>query len=195
MRSSTDSYGIVLRDKDTSSYFGITQVVGVSYLTDSSTYSNYFIKGDGANAWVRGTLTATKITADEIDPVYTIGGTKYATYVASIAGGLKEEVTGIVRLNSTYIIDFKNLEIGSDLWLFYQITDFGSDMEKLQVFLTPSFDGKVWYEKNPEKNTLIIHGDSSGEVSYRFIANRFDWTNRNNYYMENNTDGLIVPLK
>ena len=57
MRSDTDSYGIVLRDKDTSSYFGITQVDGYSYLTDSSTYGNYFIRGDGANVVVRGDLT------------------------------------------------------------------------------------------------------------------------------------------
>jgi len=34
--------------------------------------------------------------------------------------------------------------------------------------------GKVWYEKNPEKNTLTIHGTQTGEVSYRLTANRFD---------------------
>ena len=57
MKSNTDSYGIVLRDKDSDSYFGITQVGGASYLTDNSSYTNYFIKGDGANAEVRGDLT------------------------------------------------------------------------------------------------------------------------------------------
>ena len=75
--------------------------------------------------------------------------------------GIKEEVSGIIILHSNYTIDFDNLEKGSDLWLFYQITDFGSKMENLQVILTPGFDGKVWYEKNPEKNTLTI---STSEV-------------------------------
>lgn len=56
MRSNTDSYGIVLRDKDASDYFGLTQRNGVSYLTDNSSYSNYFLRGNGANAYVRGDL-------------------------------------------------------------------------------------------------------------------------------------------
>ncbi|XOB42310.1 MAG: hypothetical protein ACKKMP_03055 [Candidatus Nealsonbacteria bacterium] len=57
LHSNTDSYGIVLRDKDTSSYFGITQVGGNSYLTDSSSYSNYFLRGNGPDVHIRDDLT------------------------------------------------------------------------------------------------------------------------------------------
>jgi hypothetical protein len=99
-----------------------------------------------------------KIDANTYDPVYDIDGTKYATYLSGVAGGVKEEVTGTVMLNSDYTIDFKNLEVGSDLWLFYQITDFGSEMENLQIILTPSFNGNVWYGKNPSEKTLKISG-------------------------------------
>jgi hypothetical protein len=139
--------------------------------------------------------TFVKITVGTIDPVYTIGENRYATYMAGMVG-IREEVTGTVRLNSSYTIDFKNLEIGSDLWLFYQTTDFGKNWEKLQIILSPGFNGRVWYEKNPEKNTLTIHGTQTGEVSYRMTANRFDWSKWNNLYLEdNNVTGFIVPLK
>src|SRR3989338_6982435 len=91
------------------------------------------------------------IDANFYDPVYNINGVRYATYLPGMSGGLKEEVTGTVELNSNYVIDFKNQPIGSDLWLFYQVTDFGARWEKLQVILTPGFDGNVWYVKNPRE--------------------------------------------
>lgn len=56
MKSNTDNYGIVLRDKDNTNYFGLTQKDGWSYLSDSNTSSNYFLRGNGANAQVRGYL-------------------------------------------------------------------------------------------------------------------------------------------
>jgi len=140
-------------------------------------------------------VDVSKITVGTIDPVYDINGEKYATYMAGMVG-IKEEVTGTIMLKSDYTIEFDKLEKGSDLWLFYQTTDFGPEMENLQIFLTPSFDGRVWYEKNPEKNTLTIHGTQTGEVSYRMTANRFDWSKWSNLYLEdNNVTGLIAPLK
>ena len=64
------------------------------------------------------------------------------------------------------------------------------------IILTPGFNGDVWYEKNPEKNTLTIHGTQAGEVSYRMTANRFDHADWSNYYLDdNNVTGLIAPLK
>ncbi len=51
-KSNTDSYGIVLRDKDGSNYLGMTQVGGDSYFSDSNNYANYFLKGSGRNAVV-----------------------------------------------------------------------------------------------------------------------------------------------
>ena len=62
MKSITDNYGIVLRDKDTSSYMGITQIDGYSYLADSTTAANYFLRGDGPNAHVPGTLSGGHIS-------------------------------------------------------------------------------------------------------------------------------------
>lgn len=56
LKSNTDNYGVVLRDKDNSDYFGLTQVNGRSYLADNSTYGNYFLRGNGANSEVRGDL-------------------------------------------------------------------------------------------------------------------------------------------
>ena len=138
--------------------------------------------------------TFNKITVTTIDPPYVINGVGYATYVSSIAGGVKEEVSGTVTLNSNYVIDFKKLEVGSDLWLFYQITDFGGNWEKLQVILTPGFNGNVWYEKNPKAKTLTIHGSQAGEVSYRMTANRHDWRKWTNY-LSNNSTGTILMEK
>jgi hypothetical protein len=44
------------------------------------------------------------------------------------------------------------------------------------VSLTPSFDGRVFYEKNAATNTLKILADQPGEISVRLAAPRFDWT-------------------
>ncbi len=57
LHSNTDSYGVVVRDKDTSSYLGLTQIGGVSYLADSAGATSYFLKGDGLNAEVGNDLT------------------------------------------------------------------------------------------------------------------------------------------
>ncbi len=115
-----------------------------------------------------------KITVATIDPIYNIRGQRYATYAPFMVGTVKEEVTGTIQLINSQTIDFDNLQQGSELWLFTQITDFGPVMENLQVFLTPGFEGRAWYKKNPLENTLTIYGDESGEVSFRLIASRFD---------------------
>jgi hypothetical protein len=67
-------------------------------------------------------------------------------------------------------------------------------MENLQIILTPSFNGNVWYGKNPSEKTLKISGTQIGEVSYRFTANRFDWRGWSNYYI-GETTGMMVPRK
>ncbi len=71
MRSNTDNYGIVLRDKDASDYLGITQRDGQSYFSDNGVYSNYFLKGNGANVYTRGDLYV------EGDDIYSNSGTLY----------------------------------------------------------------------------------------------------------------------
>jgi len=130
-----------------------------------------------------------KITVGTIDPLYDIDGEKYATYMADMIG-VKGEVTGTIALSSNYTIDFTKLKKGSDLWLFYQTTDFGEKWENLYVILTPAFDGRVWYTKDPKSKTLTIHGTQDGEVSYRLTANRHDWEKWENLVDINETDGV-----
>jgi hypothetical protein len=128
-----------------------------------------------------------KLDVSTIDPPYTIDGVKYATYVPS-ATGVKEETMQTVQLDSynlktgkyEAVIAFDDLEEGSDLWLFYQISDFGEKWQSLVVQLTPAFDGDVFYKKDHTRNALVISGDQEGEVSMRLSANRYDaekWKN------------------
>ncbi|MEK6912668.1 MAG: hypothetical protein AABX26_01790, partial [Nanoarchaeota archaeon] len=128
------------------------------------------------NKTIENVFKLTINTGGAVDPPYKIGNITYATYVPSMTG-IKEETSGTITLDGDYVIDFNNLENGSDLWLFSQITDFGKDWENLQVILTPGFEGNVWYTKDPAAKTLTIHGSKNGEVSYRMTSSRYDWAN------------------
>ncbi|MBU4369637.1 hypothetical protein KKG58_02625, partial [Patescibacteria group bacterium] len=77
-----------------------------------------------------------------------------------------------------FVIDFDNLEVASDLWLFYQITAFGNNWEDLVVMLTPEGMAHVWYELDSEENIVTIFGTKPIKVSYRLISPRFDWPER-----------------
>jgi hypothetical protein len=139
-----------------------------------------------------------KIAAGTIDPVYTIGDTRYATYVASMLG-VKEEMADVVMLAQTsepnlfaYIIDFNSAGKGSDYWVFRRIVDWGSSMENLNVLLTSQSNSKVSYKKDPENNRIIIYGRCACEVSIRLSAPRFDhasWTN----LAQGDATGFVVP--
>lgn len=116
-----------------------------------------------------------KLNVGIIDPVYTIGGERFATYVPAMIGQ-KEEHAGLVELiDGVAILDFKNAQSGSDLWLFSKITDLDDNFSKLVVLLTPSFASDVWYEKDYGNMKVLIYGQADGEVSYRLTAPRFDW--------------------
>jgi hypothetical protein len=133
-----------------------------------------------------------KIDVGTIDPVYTIGGKSYATYVPAMTG-VKEETTGIAALSCVpgesrcgAVLDFRGAPAGSDLWLFAKTTNLRKNFDRMTVLLTPNFDGRAWYEKDAARETLTIFGSASGkngapfEVSYRLTAPRFDadqWTN------------------
>lgn len=156
--------------------------------------NNIYIAGGGSP--VLGTATSTfagdiiilgKLDVGTIDPVYTIGETKYATYGHSTIG-IKEEAVAKIELTELneesgyfeYVIDFDALESGSDLWLFYQVTDFGEKWENLLVNLTPGFDGRIFYTEGIDENKLTISSSVAGSVSLRLIADRFDaesWPN------------------
>ncbi len=154
----------------------------------SASSSNAGVKRDANGDFSAHDITARKITADIYDPVYTINGVNYATYLPSMTG-VKEETTGVLALSDEengiykYIIDFDDAVIGSDLWLFSKVTNLKNTLESLVVILSPAFDGRVWYEKDILNNKLSVYGASAGEVSYRLTAPRFDsaeWTNYNN---------------
>ncbi|MCE9586683.1 hypothetical protein K8R04_05250, partial [Candidatus Uhrbacteria bacterium] len=152
-----------------------------------------FVGANGATGM--GTATSTfygdikingKLDVSTIDPVYTIDGTKYATYGHSTIG-IHEETLQTIQLDHkdadgkySYTISFDDQPMGSDTWLFNQVTDFGDSWKNLVVSLTPSFDGKVFYKKIPEKHQLVIYGDEPGEVSMRLSGSRYDaskWMN------------------
>ncbi len=122
-----------------------------------------------------------KLNVATIDPVYTIDGTQYATYGES-ATGVHEETLENIDLTQkdpatgkyTYTVDFDTLAKGSDMWVFYEATDFGSNWSDLVVELTPSFDGTAFYQKVPAKHELLIEADQPGEVAVRLSADRFD---------------------
>ncbi|MBU1877159.1 hypothetical protein KKA72_02345, partial [Patescibacteria group bacterium] len=130
-----------------------------------------------------------KLTVGTIDPIFEIGGEKYATYVADFAGGVRMETSGTANLeNRKYVIDFDKLEKGSDLWLFWQTSN--KKIEDVVVLLTSSFEGKVWYEKNG--NILTIYGKESGEVSYRLSAPRLDFKKWGNLTEDEGIEGIRV---
>ncbi|MDW8279547.1 MAG: hypothetical protein RMK17_00005 [bacterium] len=126
-----------------------------------------------------------KLTVGTVDPPYTIGGKKYATYIPAMTGQ-KEETTGIIKISNLncennvckYNIDFTKQEEGSDLWLFSKVTNLKNNFNKMSVILTADTNGKVWYNKN---NNLILsiyfepnEKKSEYEISYRLTAPRFD---------------------
>lgn len=133
-----------------------------------------------------------KITVGTIDPVYTIGGTAYATYVAGMIGQ-KEEITGTANIDTAtadsegntgyvHVIDFDEQETASDLWLFGQATQLNKNIDKLVALLTPEGNAKVWYQIDNAENRITLLSNTPTKVSYRFTAPRFDfetWTNFN----------------
>jgi len=150
---------------------------------------NIVILNKAANGWIafatRDTTGAEaaydlayidKLDANLVDPPYTIGGKKYATYMSGMTG-VKEETTGIIRLTKgKYVLELANAAEGSDLWLFNKTTNLSQEgLGGVTVLLTPNFDGKAWYEKNKTGTSITIYGSAkTGEVSYRLTAPRFD---------------------
>jgi len=143
-----------------------------------------------------------KLTAGTIDPVYSIGGTQYATYVAGMIGQ-KEETTGVVTINTQvtdsagnigylYEINFDEQEVGSDLWLFAKSSTIRKHIDRLVVLLTSEGGADVSYVINEAENKVIFLADKPTRVSYRFTSPRFDsdtWTNFNN----DGVTGFVVP--
>ncbi len=127
-----------------------------------------------------------KLSATTIDPVYDIGGAKYATYGPDIIG-LKVEDFGKAKLSPdpdgghtpsrvySYVIDFANAPPGSDLWLFWQTISEGENMKDMMVTFAPEDqEADLWYSLNPAADQIIIHGDKPVTFSYTLVAPRRD---------------------
>lgn len=167
-------------------------------VTGTGKFTGDVTLGDGVGTDLTVGNGTGKINAGTIDPIYMIGGKHYATYVSGMVGQ-KEEVTGVLHvacplsvvslsnpspITCTHEIDFNALDEGSDLWLFGKTTNIKNHFDGLAVILTPAFNGKVWYEKDPINMKLIVHASPlspitsnlspSLEVSYRLTAPRFD---------------------
>ena len=145
-----------------------------------------------------------KIAVGTIDPVYTIGGKQYATYSPETIG-IKVETVGNIECKiengkCEYVVDFNNLEEGSDLWLFAKTTNLKNNFDKLSTFLTAGFDGRVWYKIDAKELTLtifalpssVIDNQSSVEVSYRLTALRFDAASWPNIVTDSSGAGFII---
>lgn len=149
---------------------GVTVIGGAS----ADTSGNLSVNGGS------GTLTANKITVNTIDPPYWINGNKYATFVPSMVG-VKEEFAKTVRLQATnnpklfqYVLDFDNLPVNSEEWLFSRVIDLDQNMENLSVLVSSDSDAKVFYKKDLANRRLIFFGTRPAEISYRLTAPRFD---------------------
>ncbi|MDO8469391.1 MAG: hypothetical protein Q7S84_00005, partial [bacterium] len=159
-----------------------------------------------------GGLTVNKATLNTIDPPYTIGGKRYATYGLAMTG-VKEETTGKVTLQQTtnnkqqttysYTIGFSEPAEGSDLWLFAKTTNLAKHFDQMAVLLTPAFDGRVWYEADPATLTLTVYAVPSQltnqstsrlTVSYRLTAPRFDSAEWLNTRPQDDVEGMNLDM-
>lgn len=129
-----------------------------------------------------------KLTVNTIDPVFEIDGQNYATYVSDFAGGTRIETAGVVFIDQNYVIDFNDIEKGSNLWLFWKASS--KDIDDLVVNLTCGFAGSAWYEK--KDNVLIIKTDKAGEVSYSLSLPRFDYLKWPNLLENGSVKGINI---
>ena len=137
-----------------------------------------------------------KLTVTTIDPLYNIDGKNYSTYASAIAGGVKEEYVGRAKLSLSsmypveritykntdtkydiqntiydYVIDFENIERGSDLWVWYNAVDFN----KYNVEAMATAYGtlaNIGYKIDGK--SLVFFSDKPTEFSYRLVGKRFD---------------------
>ena len=105
MKSATDSYGIVLRSRTASDYLALTQLNGSSYLTENSTYGNYFIKGTNRDTYFGGKAVTTRKG---------ISGTYNSA-----------QVQGIWSIGASYGINETNNNFGTQYGLAYAHTNSG----------------------------------------------------------------------
>jgi hypothetical protein len=171
-------------------------IANTTYFLDlNSTTTSMQTKGE----IIVGDSGGGKIAVTTIDPMYTIDGTRYSTYVPSMTG-VNEEVSGRANLtydpNSqayTYVLDLNNQPVASNVWLFSRVVD--PDISLTDVLLSPDSSAKTWYEKDTAHRTITFYSDRPTEISYRLTAPRFDYQNWNNLTDKSQTtsQALVAP--
>jgi hypothetical protein len=84
------------------------------------------------------------------------------------------------------VINIKGLSYIDESGKVYQTTP-QEVFNNLSILITPSFKGKVWYEKDPRNLTITIYGEPADnsindlEVSYRLTGPRFDFKKWSNF--------------
>ncbi len=174
------------------SYFGneMTFAAGAQITMSTSTNAIDMAGGD-----ITG---VDKITVATLDPLYQIGTSKYATYVPSIVGGVKEEYVGKGRLTPIYggltsymevkppifeyVLDFSKVERGTDLWVWYKTVDFSR--ENVDVFVTPyGVPVNIYYiieDNNPSTDSgpRIIFRANLTPNTYNLTPNEIEFSYR-----------------
>ncbi len=190
-------------------------------VSGSGRFTGSLIASGGINLNNQNITGVNKLTVTTIDPIYLIDGRKYATYVSDTIG-LKMEVYGKAKLlrssdktqmsknkkigignldlditgtDHQYIIDFKSVPVGSDLWLFWQTIKEGRDMQDIVVSLAPEgAPARVWYEFLPADRQLVFHSDREVTISYHLVAPRHDSDSWRNIY-ESDEPGVPLLIK
>jgi hypothetical protein len=88
-------------------------VNGTEYINGTSTFNNQVIINGNLDLGMHSismstassSITVNKLNVNTIDPLYDIGGVKYATYGSAIAGGVKEEYVGRGTLTAAPILN------------------------------------------------------------------------------------------
>jgi len=128
-----------------------------------------------------------KITVNEVDPVYKIGEKKYATYMADYVGQ-KVEVVGQSKLNGKQrIINFKNQEKGSDLWLFWKTVS----KESVIPFVTAQEQAELYAKVEGSKFIIKSASNNNVPFSYRLVGTRIDADKDGNLYEDQSIKNYI----
>jgi len=179
-----------------------TDTTGITFFKQDGLTEFFKVKtvGSGIKMSVGDGGSSSELDVGTVDPLYTIDGKRYATYMSGMTG-VKEETSGVLTLdkNSAGLfmakLDFAQSPEGSDLWLFGRTTDIINNQEhfnKVSCLLTSNFSGEVWYEKDWESKAITIFARPANskregvEVSYRLTAPRFDNDSWNNYSNSDN---------
>ncbi|MEQ6118630.1 hypothetical protein [Reichenbachiella sp. MALMAid0571] len=145
LKSNTDSYGIVLRDKDNSEYFGITQVNGSSYLTDSNVSGSYFLRGSGRNTYFGDEAVATRKGF-------------FGTYNSA-------QVQGIWSIGEAYNVDVTNNTFGNQYGMVYAHPNAGTSGSKKPI---PDWEHQILFTQDGNRTAAISlshgHGYFAGNV-------------------------------